>query len=59
MLLYSGSVLSADTGRTLFVLLALVLLLMLPLLRLRFQAFVALFSVGSQSVPHYLILSHK
>jgi hypothetical protein len=40
----------ADTGLTLFVFVALVLLLALPLLRFRFHAFVAEFSVGSQSV---------
>ena len=48
----SASVRSAETGRTLFVFDALVLLLALPLLRFRFQAFVALFSVGSQSVAY-------
>ena len=41
------SVKSAETGRTLPLLLALVFqLLRLPLLRFRFHAFVALFSVG-------------
>ena len=36
------SVRSAETARTLFLLLALVLLFILPLLRFRFQAFVLL-----------------
>ena len=39
------SVRSAETARTLFLLLALVLLFILPLLRFKFQAFVALYSV--------------
>ena len=39
-------VISAETGRTLFVFVALVLLLMLPLLRFRFHALVALYSVA-------------
>lgn len=53
------SVISAETGRTRFVLLALVLLFMLPLLRFRFHALVALYSVARQSVPYYLALNRK
>ena len=49
---------SAETGRTLFWFVALVLLFALPLLRFKFHALVALFSVG-KSVPYFLVLSYK
>ena len=51
-MLFDKSVRGADTALTRFVFDALVLLLALPLLRFRFQALVALYSVGSQSVAY-------
>ena len=53
------SVNSAETGRTRFVFVALVLLFMLPLLRFRSHALVALYSVARQAEPYGLVLNRE
>lgn len=49
----------AETALTLFWFVALVLLFALPLLRFKFHAFVALYSVTRNSVPYLLVLNYK
>lgn len=50
---------SAETGRTLFLFVALVLLFALPLLKFKFQALLALYSVLRNFVLPLLGLNYK